>query len=63
MLGLTGYYIVNTIANKPSIDFFIGVYLIGGFYMIYQACIWSCMTVSTPKSALSIGYGISSSAQ
>lgn len=37
--------------------------MIGIFYMIYQPCIFTCMTVSMPKSALSLGYGISSSAQ
>lgn len=58
-----GYIILINAGNEQSSSVLVGVGLIALFFALYQASIWTSLTIAMPKSALSLGYGICSSSQ
>ena len=60
VMMLLAYITLLNLPAQPTLLFELSMYFLALFYSIYQSTIWSCLTISLPEGAVSIGLGISS---
>lgn len=63
IICLVGYIYIYLLPPTPSYAYLASVMMISISYSMYTASIWPSMSVALPRSAVSFGYGVASSAQ